>query len=113
MRCNSLLVVVLLLGAAAVALPGAQAMTISPASLSSAGCHGHTPAAPAPRTYQCCVKGHLWTLPSSPVSVRPLFARLSDVEGDSPLPLRSTLNTHPATSVVPAVSPPGSAPLRI
>jgi hypothetical protein len=113
MRSNSKFVVILLLCAVAAALPGAQALALSSVSLPSAGCHGHAPAAPAPASYQCCINGHHWTLPSSAISVRPLFARLSEVEDDSRIYLISSLRFETATSVVPASSPPGCAPLRI
>jgi hypothetical protein len=113
MRSNSRFVVVLVLCVVATALPGAQALALSSVSVPSAGCHGHAPAAPAPVSYQCCINGHHWTLPSTAISVHPLFARLSEVEDDSRFYLISSFRFETATSVVPASSPPGFAQLRI
>jgi len=113
MRSNSRFAVVLLLCAVVAALPGAQALALSSVSHPSAGCHGHAPASPAPVSYQCCINGHHWTLPSTAISVRPLLARLSALEDDSRIYLISSFRFETATSVVPASSPPGCAPLRI
>ena len=116
-RANSRLVVVLLLCTMATTLPGAQAWALSSrlvaAPLPAAGCHGHTPAAPAPVSYQCCVNGHHWTLPSASFSPHPLLADGSTRVDGEDLSLISSLSAHIAVTTVPASSPPGIAPLRI
>jgi hypothetical protein len=112
------MIAVLLALTMASALPGAHAVTI-PATQTGhpAGCHSHGPASssPAPTSYQCCVNGHHWTIPSVSFSFseRLVLAPFATLDGGEDLSLASTLSTHFSLNAVTASSPPGIAPLRI
>ena len=116
---------VILLVSVAAALPGTQAFAMAAGQLvqpaRAAGCHPHGPAippaspapAPAPVSYQCCVNGHHWAIPSPSFTRRPLVAVMVDLDlGDGTSP-HSLPCLHSAGLIVPTISPPGSARLRI
>jgi hypothetical protein len=103
--------------AVAAMLPGAQAMEIPQLpSPHPAGCHGHSrPAAPspAPVSYQCCVTGHAVALPNASFSLRHAAAQLGKLDDSNRPRLEFVSRLHTARCVVPSMSPPDPAPLRI
>jgi hypothetical protein len=111
------MIAVLLVAAVCVALPGAQAWSMSAAQPSHpAGCHSHGPAvpspSPAPVSYQCCVNGHHWAVGTAGFVLRPLAGisvRLHRGQEISvePVPVQFVI------LVVPSISPPGAVPMRI
>ena len=119
----SRMMAVLLLVSVAAALPGTQAFAMAAGQFvqpaRAGGCHAHSPAlpppspAPAPVSYQCCVNGHHWAIPSASFSARPLAALQVELDRGSGIPRNSIARAHCANLIVPSVSPPGVAPLRI
>ena len=112
------MIAVLLSLTMALALPGAHAVTIPVAQPGHpAGCHSPrpTPLTPSPTSYQCCVNGHHWTIPSVSFSfsVRLLLAQFATLDGGEDLSLASTFSAHFSLNAVSVGSPPGIAPLRI
>jgi hypothetical protein len=116
MLANSRMIAVLLLCTMTAALPGAQAFALAAAPPAHpAGCHRQGPATPtpAPVSYQCCVNGHHWTIPSASFSTQAPLAEFSRSDGGGDFSLASVLSAHFSMIVVPASSPPpGVAPLR-
>ena len=111
------MIAVLLALTMATALPGAHAVAI-PATQTGhpAGCHSHEPTpSPAPTSYQCCVNGHRWTIPSVSFSfsMRLLLAQFATLDGGEDLSLSSIFSAHFSLNAVTVSSPPGIAPLRI
>jgi hypothetical protein len=112
------MIAVLLALTMATALPGAHAVTIPVAQTGHpAGCHGPrpTPLTPSPISYQCCVNGHHWTIPSVPFSFseRLLLVQFATLDGGEDLSLASIFSAHFSLNAVTVSSPPGIASLRI
>lgn len=111
---HSRIMVVLVLCTMVAAVPGVQAFALSASQpIHPAGCHNHGPAAPAPASYQCCVNGHHWTIPSASFSVRPPLAQFSRSDHSRDFSPVLGFSAFFSMIVMPASSPPGIAPLRI
>jgi hypothetical protein len=111
-----LLLIVIVTMTMALAFPGVQAIAFSTTPpVHPAGCHGHGPAAPAsaPADYQCCVNGHHAAIPGRAFSRGPLLAAFSGLDRSEKVSLASGACEYSAISVVPSISPPGGALLRI
>ena len=112
----------LLLSMAAV-ISGTPAMaSVPPQAAHPAGCHGHAPAShvpavpfPAPVSYQCCASGHDAALPNAAfaLSLTSAAKPLSSLDAGNNSGLDSITSLYPTTLLVPSMSPPGAAPLRI
>jgi hypothetical protein len=116
MQRLSRMMTVLLLLAIGAALPGVQAFALSTSHAGhNAGCHHPRPVTPSPEppSYQCCVNGHHWAIPSSTISPRPLVAEGAGLEHGEDLSPPSFVRQVSSRSFVPEVSPPGVSPLRI
>jgi len=115
MLVKSQILAVSLLSAMAVSLPGVQAFAFCSPPPAQMGCHSHGPAAPtpAPVSYQCCINGHHWTIPSALFSARPRLAQFSKSDSGEDFSTASIFSAHFSMIVIPACSPPGIAPLRI
>jgi hypothetical protein len=114
------MVAVLLLLTMATALPGAHVL---PFSVTQSGhpakCHGHGPAtpSPAPTSYQCCVNGHQAAIPNAAFSLRSslgsVAAQVDRLDGRELSRLDFVRIFRSGLFVVPSISPPDAAPLRI
>jgi len=102
----------------AAAFSGVPAMpSVPPGADHRAGCHGHTPPAPfpAPVSYQCCASGHDAALPNPvfALGLTSVVTQFSGLDAGKNAGLDSVISLHSTMFVVPSISPPGAAPLRI
>ncbi len=109
------MVAVVLLVAMTTGLPGSQALTTH---FHPAGCHSQestAPATPSPSdtSYQCCVNGHHAAIPNTSFTWRPLATRLRSFDDDAEFRSDHALYRNSATIVLPSISPPDTASLRI
>jgi|SRR5579864_6801304 len=101
----------LLLVVIAATLPGLHALAFSAAQ--PAGCHSHGPASPHPATFQCCANGHQAAIPNAAFSPPAMDVQMCRRAAGELGRFSLASDRHSVMFVVPSISPPGMAPLRI
>ena len=112
-RSSKLLAVFLLLGMAAISLPGQETMLMQMPTAPAAGCHQHgaKPPARVPSSYRCCQLGHNSAVLQSSLTAQPSLVVVPGESGSSPIVI--SVRNDPGAAAVLSPDPPHTIPLRV